>query len=117
MLSGGWVQAGPIKGGERLQVRDDRRHAFMTVLVLEELEIYKGRPCAVGLCHHSIILPSCSGLILKNYVNPKCESRGFGQFPFGAGGFPGQGHSGKIPILKQSPSSQTVLPGKQLDHS
>jgi hypothetical protein len=37
ILSGGWVQAGPIKGGERLQVRDDR-HAFMTV-VLESLEI------------------------------------------------------------------------------
>lgn len=31
MLSGGWVQTGPIKGGERLQVRDDR-HAFMTVV-------------------------------------------------------------------------------------
>ena len=37
LLSGGGVQAGPIKGGERLQVRGDR-HAFMTV-VLESLEI------------------------------------------------------------------------------
>ena len=37
----------------------------------------------------------------KPAKNQKCESRGFGQFPFGAGGFPGQGLSCS-PVSRQS---------------